>query len=258
MSLPETDPWTGQVGRLLIHPPGGGAWNMAVDEVLLENAARGQLSLRFYQWQEATVSLGYFQALSERNAHPASLACPLVRRSSGGGAIVHDGLGHDLTYSLAVPGVPRRGDEQARLYAVLHEALIDALSDFGVAATSCPEHRLPPRTKPFLCFQRQTPGDVLLEDQKILGSAQRRNLMALLQHGSVLLQQSPFVPELPGIGELRGRKLDVEPLREVWQSRLWDRWPVTWQRAELTKPEIARAEELVAQKYGNPRWNARR
>ena len=37
---------------------------MAVDEALLEAAAAdGQCTLRFYRWEEPTLSLGYFQSL---------------------------------------------------------------------------------------------------------------------------------------------------------------------------------------------------
>ena len=74
---------------------------MAVDEVLLDAAAvREQLSLRFYGWSEPTLSLGYFQRVADRKQHIASRECPLVRRLSGGGAILHD---DELTYSFATP-----------------------------------------------------------------------------------------------------------------------------------------------------------
>ena len=62
--------------RLLLDPPAAGAWNMAVDEALLEAAAaEGQCTLRFYRWQEPTLSLGYFQAYADRWQHAASSQC---------------------------------------------------------------------------------------------------------------------------------------------------------------------------------------
>src|SRR5688500_20216584 len=87
--------------RLLLDVPAPGAWNMAVDEALLESAAlENRCTLRFYRWSEPTLSLGYFQRYEDRRQHAASLSCACVRRASGGGAILHD---HELTYSLAVP-----------------------------------------------------------------------------------------------------------------------------------------------------------
>jgi hypothetical protein len=87
--------------RLIIDPPQNGAWNMAVDEALLLDAIEdGSATLRFYQWSEPTLSLGYFQRYADRNQHHASRNCAIVRRQSGGGAILHD---RELTYSLVLP-----------------------------------------------------------------------------------------------------------------------------------------------------------
>src|SRR5262245_3748574 len=111
--------------RLLIDPPASGAWNMAVDEALLETAAtEGLPTLRFYEWERPTLSLGYFQSAADRVHHAASRECPVVRRASGGGAIVHD---RELTYSIAVPQANPRSAAAAELYDSFHETLVQAL-----------------------------------------------------------------------------------------------------------------------------------
>src|SRR4051794_22517252 len=87
--------------RLIVDSPADGAWNMALDEALLIDAeTSGVASLRFYSWREPTLSLGYFQRHTDRAGHAASAGCLLVRRASGGGAILHD---RELTYSIALP-----------------------------------------------------------------------------------------------------------------------------------------------------------
>ena len=74
--------------RLIIDPPASGAWNMAADEAMLLSAERTGIStVRLYSWERPTLSLGYFQATVLRDQHAASRDCPIVRRSSGGGAI---------------------------------------------------------------------------------------------------------------------------------------------------------------------------
>src|SRR4051812_39572627 len=86
---------------LIIDAPADGAWNMALDEALLHAAeSDGTATLRFYGWREPTLSLGYFQKHVDRALHSASENCTLVRRTSGGGAILHD---RELTYSIALP-----------------------------------------------------------------------------------------------------------------------------------------------------------
>jgi len=50
----------------MVDPPAKGAWNMALDEALLTAAEGGECTLRFYRWEEPTLSLGYFQAVGDR------------------------------------------------------------------------------------------------------------------------------------------------------------------------------------------------
>src|SRR5712691_9259535 len=86
--------------RLLPFTTAAGPWHMAADEVLLETAAAGVASLRFYTWSPPTLSLGYFQPAASRLADPLLADLPWVRRASGGEALVHD---RELTYALALP-----------------------------------------------------------------------------------------------------------------------------------------------------------
>ena len=200
--------------------PSDGSWNMAVDEALLAGSANdGTWTIRFYGWSRATLSLGYFQQAAEREEHASSTSCPLVRRPSGGGAILHD---NELTYSVIAPRSDPRTERPERLYEAFHTALILALADCGVpGARLCGETAAnQPSPEPFLCFQRRTPLDVLLGEAKIAGSAQRRRASAVLMHGSVLLKASPAAPELPGIADVSGVSLTRETLAAAWLDQL--------------------------------------
>lgn len=251
--------------RLLVDPPAAGAWNMAVDEALLEAAAtEGRPTLRFYQWQEPTLSLGYFQEYEDRRQHAASAGCPTVRRTSGGGAILHD---RELTYSLAVPeGHPLVAD-RLRTYRVIHESLIDALSGWGIEATlftcgmaaapQCTEEPQPGR-QPFLCFQRRSLGDVLAGGVKIAGSAQRRRRGAVLQHGSVLLARSAAAPELAGLKDRTGKSIAADKLIEAWLERLAEVLAVEWHISVLSGGDRRRAAELDSEKYATAAWTKNR
>jgi len=237
--------------RLLIDPPASGAWNMAVDEMLLERSAAGEgCCWRFYRWEEPTLSLGYFQSAEDRQRHPASHDCPWVRRASGGGAILHD---CELTYSLVVedayPSILRR----PLLYETVHSALRDALSVLGIRASLATERGGETERVPVLCFRRRVPGDVLVGPTKIAGSAQRRVRGAVLQHGSVLLGRSSAAPELAGIAEL-GPPLAWEPLMTEWLGTLTDRFGFVWHEEPLSEWEQQRAAELARTKYGCDGW----
>jgi lipoate-protein ligase A len=280
--------------NLLLDPPGDGAWNMAVDEALLEAAAmQGRCTLRFYQWAKPTLSLGYFQAYADRERHEASRRSAVVRRASGGGAILHD---FDVTYSLAVPEGHPLAANRLRTYRVVHDALIEVLADLGVEASlfaggtpgiGCGENaptagREPaPRwggsctatpspsavegrqcncrpnvsaKEPFLCFQRRAPGDVLVKGEKIAGSAQRRCCGAVLQHGSVLLARSPAAPQLDGLKELAAQTILVEEFIKAWLEKLSAALALRWELESLADADRRRAAELVREKYGSPAW----
>lgn len=238
--------------RLLIDPPAAGAWNMAVDELLLDSAAEGRASLRFYQWNEATLSLGYFQRFDEREQHTAGRCCAVVRRLTGGGAIVHD---QELTYALALPRGQASADDRDRLYSLAHRSLLAALAEKGLRAeVFCPCEQSSRREEDFLCFQRRTRGDVILSGMKIAGSAQRRRRGAVLQHGSVLLARSSAAPELPGIVELSGVELSPLQLIERWQPLLAEAIGLQLDPQPLSPEERRRAELLVGLRYGNRTW----
>jgi lipoate-protein ligase A len=248
--------------RVLVDPPGGGAWNMAVDEALLESAAeRGVATLRFYQWNEPTLSLGYFQHASEREQHSASRNCPLVRRASGGGAIVHD---RELTYSIALPMHDVRNHAANDLYGDCHETLVGALAVFEVKATmfqtpagtcAASEKSQP---QPFLCFLRRTCGDIMSGEHKIVGSAQRRRRGGVLQHGSILLDASPCAPELPGIAQLSARHLTPEELASAWGPELAQQLGLQPAQQGMTQHEHLAATQLLHLRFAHADFTGRR
>lgn len=229
---------------------------MAVDEALLEAAAAadGQCTLRFYCWEEPTLSLGYFQPYAERWQHAASSRAAVVRRASGGGAILHN---DELTYSFAVPADHPLAIGRLRLYMAVHAALIEALTEWEIAASifSRPSQEGKSHDRqPFLCFQRRSPGDVLVGETKIAGSAQRRCRGAVLQHGSVLLGRSAAAPELAGLRELTGKAISVGELAESWREKLAATLAITWHTAELTQELRRRASCIATHKYACPAW----
>jgi lipoate-protein ligase A len=226
---------------------------MAADEVLLEHvAATGRPALRLYTWDPPTLSLGYFQPVAGRLADPRLAALPVVRRPTGGGAIVHH---HELTYGLALPTGPlQRGVHWA---CRMHDVIRAALGSYAVPAAACAGGQETGRGA-FLCFQHQTPGDVLLAAHKVVGSAQRRRAGALLQHGSILLAASPHAPHLSGVRELLGvvippDRLADDLVRTFAQMTGWEAGPADW-----TAGRLARRAELVATRYAHPAWTERR
>jgi lipoyl(octanoyl) transferase len=177
-----------------------------------------------------------------------------VRRSTGGAAIVHH---HELTYALALP--PGKEWTSAEHWICrFHHVLQRVLRARGVEshAVVCGEEQ---KLGAVVCFLHQTPGDLLINGSKVAGSAQRKMRGALLQHGSILLQRSEYVPHLAGICDATGApQIEPEELANELKAAFatdtgWTVTPSAW-----TAEELARTEAIRAEKYANPEWNEKR
>lgn len=170
--------------RILRDPPGEGAWNMAVDEALARTGREDEGVLRIYRWARPTLSLGRNQPAVDRYDPLAlgSRGVDVVRRPTGGREVLHD---RELTYAVSVP-LAHPGDLR-RTYRLVNEALVAALRSIGVpAGLAAPEGPMPgPGAGD--CFRSPAPGEVEVQQRKLVGSAQVRIGRRILQHGSLLL-----------------------------------------------------------------------
>ncbi|HBV62565.1 MAG TPA: lipoate--protein ligase family protein [Rhodopirellula sp.] len=248
------------VGRLISLATAGAAENMAIDQAILDSVTRtGVPVLRFYQWAEPTLSLGYFQELAARAAHVQSDSICCVRRTTGGGAIVHD---QELTYSVTIPVPPGSAGPRSVLYEQTHAAIAEALANFGAQAVPFRCTGLEPpsesRNSQFLCFQRRTAEDLIVSGYKVLGSAQRKSRTAVLQHGSLLLCTSLYAPQIPGVSDLLSRPLNVEQLVPQIVANLSEKLGVDWQLGTLSDEEVYDAEQIRRERFDSPLWTTRR
>jgi lipoate-protein ligase A len=222
---------------LLDSGPGPAAFNMALDEALLEAMPRlGRPVLRFYGWTEPAATFGYFQtyAVVER----ATSLRPLIRRPTGGGIVPHDA---DWTYSLVFPGGHEwHSLKAAESYRRVHEWIRRAFAKLNVASELAPG---PHKTSPGQCFVGHETSDLLRHGKKIAGAAQRRNKLGLLIQGSV--QPPP-----------------VSITRTDWQRAMGDfgrvEFGVEWSDFEPDADLRGRAESLVRQKYSQREFITKR
>ncbi len=242
--------------RLILDEPARGSWNMAVDEALLESAGPGSGAvLRFYRWAVPTLSLGYFQRIDARGEHPPSSQLPVVRRATGGGAIIHD---RELTYSF-VTSIRDRFSSGAQDYVrQFHETLIATLATYGINAALCGETAAETKAEPFLCFQRRNSLDILVRNEKVVGSAQRRHQGAMLQHGSILLTGSTHAKTLPGLTDLSDKTICHEELCRDWSQRLADQLGFKYQPSALSETESADAMAIEECRFAHASWTQKR
>lgn len=195
-------PW-----RLLETGPRPGRWNMACDAVLLDGGGVPP-TVRFFAWDPPAVSLGHHQPTPAAAAlvRLEELGLDWVRRPTGGRAVYHGGVGEELTYSVVAPIGPEGfPGGLADAHRRIHAAIAAGLSALGAEVDLAPggrqaakrggrpDHRL-------ACFAASVPGEITAGGRKLVGSAQRRSLGVLLQHGSIPLagDQEPLATVWPG------------------------------------------------------------
>jgi lipoate-protein ligase A len=265
--------------RLLITHPARGAWNMAVDESILEHIGRGESipTLRLYAWTPACLSLGHAQPFADVDmTRLKGHGWEVVRRVTGGRAILHI---DELTYSVIAPvNEPRVEGSVLESYNRLAQALLLAVKNLDIPVEMKEGKANDGGTPNPVCFEVPSTYEITVNGKKLIGSAQARKKEGVLQHGSL-----PLTGDLTRI--CQALVFESESARETASKRLLERattvesalgretgWETASQafihafeaqlglslkRGGLSESESRRTDELVREKYDHPSWTER-
>ena len=230
---------------------------MALDQVLAEEvgAGRRKPTLRMWEWNSPAVVIGSFQSVKNevdlRNAEKYGFT--VVRRISGGGAMFME-AGSAITYSIYAPVELVQGMSFADSYAFLDDWVITALRSLGIDA-----------------FYRPL-NDITSSNGKIGGAAQKRlGSGAVLHHvtmsydmdGDKMVKVLRIGREKMSDKGTRSANKRVDPLRSqtgLSRAEIIDRMVATFDGlygltpSEITQEELAKAEQLIAEKFGTEDW----
>lgn len=262
------------------------SYNMALDEALLDFHSRGEIPpvIRFYEWNPATLSIGYFQR-SERDIDLQAVKeqqIGFVRRPTGGRAVLHDS---ELTYSIIVseeyPNMPQTVTEA---YRFLSEGLLKGFQYLGLNAYfSVPdtEEKRDALKKPksAVCFDAPSWYELVVEGKKVAGSAQTRQKGVILQHGAILLDldedkllslfkfkseeaKELMRKQLPekavAINRLTDRTITIPECVEAFKKGFEEALNIELVPYELTDEQKDYVKKLEEEKYANDDWNFRK
>ncbi|GAB7386790.1 octanoyltransferase LipM [Bacillaceae bacterium] len=272
--------------RYLYTPRLSPAMNMAVDEAVLTLHSEGKVppTVRFYTWNPATLSIGYFQKVDKEidmekvSAHGLGF----VRRPTGGRAVLHD---KELTYSIVVSeSHPKMPTSVIEAYRVLSTGLLHGFRNLGLAAqmvslASEEEKQKYATAGSAACFDSPSWYELVVEGRKVAGSAQTRQKGTILQHGSILLDldvdmlfdvlkfpsekakerlKATFLDKAVAINHLTERPVSLEEAIAAFRSGFASGLEVDLQEGELTPDERKLAEQLARERYGSDAWNFKR
>jgi lipoate-protein ligase A len=256
-SLAHATTWTDYDWQLIhgtAYPP---VLQMALDQVLSEEvgAGRRKPTLRIWEWNEPGVVIGSFQSLKNEVdlENAAKYGFQVVRRVSGGGAMFME-AGSVITYSIYAPTDLVHGMTFADSYAFLDEWVIVALRSLGIDASYVPLN------------------DITSPKGKIGGAAQKRlGTGAVLHHvtmsydmdGDRMVQVLRIGREKMSDKGTKSANKRVDPLRSqtgLTRAEIMERMEQTFTRlygstpSEVTAEELARAQQLVVEKFGTEEW----
>jgi lipoate-protein ligase A len=246
------------------------SYNMALDEAIATAVKRGNSppTLRLYGWDRPSVSVGYFQNVCDIDSdYCIKKGIPIVRRPTGGRAILHDG---EITYSFSVKtdtGVFSKGLLDS--YKKISKAFGLALSKIGLAS-ELKLQRESHRNRSPLCFQTTSYGEITINNKKVIGSAQKRWPDGLLQQGSI-----PFTldeDEIAKVFRLKssetGEKftglknvlpdLSIDSLKSAIRVSFEEIFNIRLILSFPSQAEVSLAEEIEVKKYHSPLWNFQR
>ena len=267
--------------RLLRTQPAPGAWNMAVDEAILELSGLGSVppTIRLYGWSPRCLSLGYAQPVADVNMDQLKeRGWDIVRRPTGGRAILHT---DELTYSVCGPNnLPQLRGGVLESYQRLSEALLVALHLLGIDADTPKksDQLISTNNKNPVCFEVPSNYEITVGGKKLIGSAQARRKSGVVQHGSLPItgDLTRIIDVLNYQQESHRQKAKTDLLihattleRELGFTGDW--WITSYafenafqkilnadlQTMELTPAEGHRALELYKEKYNHPEWTNR-
>ncbi len=252
---------------------------MAVDEAILEGMGCGDTppTLRLFAWDPPCLSIGYAQPISDIDRkNILARGWHLVRRLTGGRAILHT---DEITYSVIGPThEPRLAGSVIESYQRLSQALLLALKLLELPAQALPKIVDQPKSFEPICFEVPSHYEITVAGKKLIGSAQARKKAGILQHGTLPLHgdltritQALAFPSVAAREQAAQRLLvrattteailqryvSWEQAAEAFVEAFSQTLNIQLQPADLTPTEIARAEELVKEKYAHPDWNER-
>lgn len=232
--------------RLILDDDLPGHVNMARDSSILQALEEGSgvPTLRLYGWDAPAISIGYLQS----PAPFLGLAVPVVRRITGGRAVVHSS---EVTYSVTgLMDSPLFSGGIMAAYSVISSCIIAALNDAGVEATYSRGSSACHRSE--ACFHTPSRYEVLINGRKLVGSAQRRLKRAFIQHGSILMDiddelnyrvfGTSISGKMAGVSEFS--PVRPERLKELLVQRFAQGFGVSFKNSALTSVEMKASEAL--------------
>lgn len=253
--------------RLILDKAMPASYNMAKDCALLACSSEKEFlpTLRFYSWQPAALTIGYFQKIEEELNEEVCKKenVPIIRRITGGGAVFHQ---HEITYSVIIPLSHKLANSKILdSYKILSDPIVETLKSYNLNASF------------------EGINDIVVDDKKISGNAQTRRMGGVLQHGTILLDletdkmfnylkvptekskvKSNAKPasRVTALKYLLGEKVLSNDFQNKFIQKIIENWQIQnnikFETSTLTEKETNLTIEYKENLFENINWNKKR
>lgn len=248
---------------------------MAADEAIASSVRAGNQppTLRLYGWEHPSVSLGQFQSIADIDLqYCINNNIPLVRRPTGGRAILHN---NELTYSFSSRNEVFFSCSLLDTYRQLSHAFRRAFEKTGLRVEIKNERETGRNLiRSPICFRTTSYGEIVFKGKKLIGSAQKRWRNGFLQQGSIPYTVDEKTMEkvfrtrpgedlegrITGLAGLGGIATETRPedFKEAVRLSFEETFNAVFIPSALSPEELLFALELEERKYLSQEWNCRR
>ncbi len=247
--------------------PRKGSWNMAVDDFMFQSLGEEATTyLRFYRWENPTVSIGRSQNAEKvvNLDYCRQHGIDVVRRITGGKLVLHH---KEVTYSVCSSDTEIFSNKLMDSYKLISEALNVSLQRMGIESHLAKDTPSEYARGTMPCFAQPARDEVEMDGKKIIGSAQKRTGKKFLQHGSIPLEKEDdllisvshsaakeTVVKMTSLSEALDKKVDFDWAVEHFISGMSDYFKVNLAPKEFSTNELESTQKIQKERYENPDW----
>ncbi len=250
---------------------------MARDEAILRARIDGCVpdTIRFYEWNTPSISLGYFQSAEKEIALDTCINdnISVVRRLTGGRAVFHD---KEITYSIiASENNPFISKNIKETFYSISKCILYGLQMLGIKAqiVSRPSNKI--KEKNPVCFNSTSWYEISVDNRKLVGTAQSKKNGIILHQGSILLDFdseknvkyfnfskknkqeliTDFNENIAGIKSFLNKSIESNQVRNCLLEGFKKNWTEEFVTDKISEKEIKLETNLYINKYTKSDWN---
>ncbi|RXJ97479.1 ligase [Malaciobacter molluscorum] len=231
-----------KIFKLIVTDKENAKFNMSIDKILVNSFNEDDLPiLRLYTW-EKSFTVGLSQKCDDFPTYKIEYKNNCSKRITGGGVLFH---GHDLSYSLILPSSYMTGLSVKQSYEQICQFLLTFYRNLGLNTCFAKDSKNVTLSKSEFCQVGFEAYDILVNDIKIGGNAQKRSKKMIFQHGSIPIKSTKKDIKIGSSLEDFSIKLSFDDAKQKLIEAFKETFNVKFEKTEITEEQKQRLNLLL-------------